>query len=81
MVKTSMTNFVIEVFFEIAIEVHMPATFMPAYNAVNAQPTASDADLILGLLRKENGFDGYVMMDWISYGTVDVVEMVKAGNS
>ena len=66
--------------FEIAMEVHMPAAFMTAYNAVNGQPTAADAELLCGLLREENGFDGFIMTDWTSYDTVDVAEMIQAGN-
>lgn len=66
--------------FEIAMEVHMPASFMTAYNACNGCPTAADAELILGLLREENGFDGFVMTDWTSYDTVDVAAMIEAGN-
>jgi len=66
--------------FEIAMEVHMPASFMTAYNAVNGCPTAADPELILGLLRGENGFDGFVMTDWTSYDTCDVAKMAAAGN-
>lgn len=66
--------------FEIAMEVQMPAAFMTAYNACNGCPTAADAELILGLLREENGFDGFVMTDWTSYDTVDVAAMIEAGN-
>lgn len=66
--------------FEIAMEVHMPAAVMTAYNACNGQPTSTDADLILGILREENGFDGFVMTDWTSYDTADIIEMVQAGN-
>lgn len=66
--------------FEISMETHMPAAVMTAYNACNGRPTAADPDLILGLLREENGFDGFVMTDWTSYDTVDVAEMAAAGN-
>lgn len=66
--------------FEIAMEVHMPASVMTAYNACNGQPTSTDADLIQGLLREENGFDGFVMTDWTSYDTADVAAMIEAGN-
>ena len=66
--------------FEIAMEVHMPASIMTAYNACNGCPTAADPELLQGLLREECGFDGFVMTDWTSYDTVDVVEMVNAGN-
>ena len=67
--------------FEIAMAVHMPKSIMTAYNAVNGVPTSADADLLLGLFREENGFDGFVMTDWNSYDTSDVVEMIKSGNN
>lgn len=66
--------------FEIAMEVHMPAAVMTAYNACNGCPTAADPELIQGLLREENGFDGIVMTDWTTYDTVDVASMIQAGN-
>lgn len=66
--------------FEYAMEVHMPASVMTAYNAVNGCPTAADSELILGLLREECGFDGFVMTDWGTYDTVDTAAMVQAGN-
>lgn len=66
--------------FEYAMEIHMPASYMTAYNAVNGCPTAADAELILGLLREESGFDGFVMTDWTTYDTVDVASMIEAGN-
>lgn len=67
--------------FAYCMEVHMPAAVMTAYNACNGRPTSADPDLIQGFLRKENGFDGFVMTDWGTYDTVDVAEMVKAGIS
>lgn len=66
--------------FEIAMDVHMPAAFMTAYNACNGVPTAADEELLLGLLREECGFDGFIMTDWGTYDTADVAEMVQAGN-
>ena len=66
--------------FEYAMEVHMPASVMTAYNAVNGCPTAADEELIQGLLREENGFDGFVMTDWTTYDSVDVASMIQAGN-
>lgn len=66
--------------FEIAMDVHMPASFMTAYNACNGRGTAADEELLQGLLRGESGFDGFIMTDWTSYDTVDVVDMVNAGN-
>ncbi len=66
--------------FEYAMEIQMPASFMTAYNAVNGCPTAADEELIQGLLRKENGFDGFVMTDWTTYDTVNVAAMAQVGN-
>lgn len=62
------------------MSVHMPASVMTAYNAVNGCYTAADEELIQGFLREENHFDGFVMTDWTSYDTADIVEMVEAGN-
>lgn len=66
--------------YEYAMKVHMPASVMTAYNAVNGCPTAADEELIMGFLREENGFDGFVMTDWTTYDSVDVASMVQAGN-
>lgn len=66
--------------FEIAMSVHMPASVMTSYNAVNGCYTSADEELIQGFLREENHFDGFVMTDWTSYGTADIAQMVEAGN-
>lgn len=66
--------------FAYAMQIHMPASVMTAYNAVNGCPAAADEELIMGLLREENGFDGFVMTDWTTYDSVDVAAMVQAGN-
>lgn len=66
--------------FELSMEVHMPAAVMTAYNACNGQPTSTDPELIQGMLREENGFDGFVMTDWTSYDTADISAMIEAGN-
>lgn len=67
--------------FEIALDEYQPVSVMTAYNAVNGAPTSADADLLLGLLRDEWDFDGFVMTDWGSYDTADIVEMENAGNT
>ena len=64
--------------FEYAMDVHMPASFMTAYNAVNGCPTAADEELLQGLLREENGFAGFVMTDWTTYDSVEVAARVQA---
>ena len=66
--------------FQIALGIHMCASVMTSYNAVNGCSTAADEELIQGFLRRENGFDGFVMTDWDSYHTVDVAKAVEAGN-
>lgn len=66
--------------FEYAMDIQKPASVMTAYNAVNGCPTAADEELIQGLLREENGFDGFVMTDWTTYDSVDVAAMIQAGN-
>jgi len=67
--------------FEIAIQVHKPDSIMTGYNACNGVYTAEDEEMIQGVFREEFGFEGFVMTDWTSYDTADVVESVAAGNS
>ena len=67
--------------FAIALEDYQPLSVMTAYNQVNGLHCCEDAELIQGLLREECGFNGFVMTDWCSYDTADVVEMMKAGIS
>ena len=67
--------------FEYALQVHQPVSVMTAYNAVNGIFASEDSDLIQGLLREECGWQGFVMTDWDSYSTADVVKMQKAGNT
>lgn len=66
--------------FQVAMETHMPASVMTAYNAINGCHTAADEELLQGFLREENGFDGMIMTDWDSYQTMDVQDAVDAGN-
>lgn len=67
--------------FEIALEEYQPVSIMTSYNGVNGRFTSEDGDLIQGLLREEAGFEGFVMTDWCSYDTADIVEMENAGNT
>ncbi|MEK3834696.1 glycoside hydrolase family 3 protein [Paenibacillus sp. FSL R7-0128] len=66
--------------FEVALEVHQPDSIMTGYNAVNGVFAAADEEMIQGIFREELGFGGYVMTDWGSYETADIVEAVQAGN-
>ena len=55
-----------------------PYTIMSSYNLINGTRVAVSYDLLTTYLREECGFDGVVMSDWGSGGTV--VEKVNAGN-
>lgn len=66
--------------FEVAIQVHKPDSIMTGYNACNGVYTSEDEEMIQGVFREEFGFDGFVMTDWTSYDTADIVESVAAGN-
>lgn len=67
--------------FEYALEEYEPVSVMTAYNAVNGVFTSCDPELIQGLLFEECGFNGFVMTDWTSYDSADVVKMEIAGNT
>ncbi|WP_413627805.1 glycoside hydrolase family 3 N-terminal domain-containing protein [Fructilactobacillus vespulae] len=52
--------------FQIAIKESAPATIMTSYNLINGIHTANDYELIHNILRKEFGFKGLVMSDWLT---------------
>jgi len=63
--------------FEIAVKEAQPTTLMCAYNRINGIFAAEHSYLLHDILKKEWGFEGFVMSDW---GAVhDRVEGVKAG--
>jgi beta-glucosidase len=63
--------------FEAAIkEAHVGAV-MTSYNLVNGLHMTENGDLVNGLLKKEWGFDGFVMSDWDA--TYDGVAAANAG--
>lgn len=66
--------------YEYAMEINKPAAIMTAYNAVNGVYCACDPELIEGIFREEFGFEGFVMTDWGSYDTADIIEALNAGN-
>jgi len=66
--------------FEIAMRVNKPDSIMTSYNACNGVFTAEDEELIQGIFREEFGFEGFVMTDWGSYATADMITAVQAGN-
>ena len=56
--------------FEIAVEDAQPDYVMSSYNMVNGYPTFEHYGLLTEILRNEWAFDGFVMTDWYSVGTV-----------
>jgi beta-glucosidase len=67
--------------FEVAFEVNKPDTVMTGYNAANGSYCADDHSLLRTLLRKELGFDGFVMTDWNGYGDQGMDGALDAGIS
>ena len=63
--------------FEGAVKNAKPWTVMSSYNRINGTYVGEDPKYLTDILRKEWGFDGYVMSDW---GAVnDRVQALKAG--
>lgn len=62
--------------FQIGIETGKPGAVMCAYNLVRGKFSCEDAFLLTQVLRKDWGFDGYVMSDW---GSVHSTESLLAG--
>ena len=54
--------------FEIVIREASPKAVMTAYNKINNVYCPNNGDLIDMILRREWGFDGIVMTDWLSTG-------------
>lgn len=51
--------------FGICVKESQPKAVMTSYNLLNGQHTAERADLCDGILRREFGFEGIIMTDWV----------------
>ncbi|MBQ8822217.1 MAG: glycoside hydrolase family 3 C-terminal domain-containing protein [Lachnospiraceae bacterium] len=56
--------------FEICVREMQPAAVMTSYNLINGVHTAESRGLIQDILRREWGFEGIVMTDWITAGFI-----------
>ncbi|KAI5894000.1 glycoside hydrolase family 3 protein [Schizophyllum commune H4-8] len=63
--------------FQIALKKGNPWAFMSSYNRVNGLHVSEDKRLLNDVLRKEWGFDGLIMSDWI--GVYSTTASIKAG--
>lgn len=62
--------------FQIAIEIGKPGSIMCAYNKVNDVYACENKFLLTDVLRRDWGFDGFVMSDW---GAVHSLGSITAG--
>ncbi len=58
--------------FEIAVKTSQPLSIMTSYNLLNGVHTANNYDLITAIARDEWGFEGVVMTDWGTTGSIDM---------
>lgn len=58
--------------FEIAVKDSQPLAIMTSYNLLNGIHTANNYDLITAIARDEWGFEGVVMTDWGTTGSIDM---------
>lgn len=63
--------------FEGMVKKEKPWTIMNSYNKLNGTYLCENKEMLTDVLRKEWGFDGYVMTDWGAMN--DRVESLKAG--
>jgi beta-glucosidase len=67
--------------YEIMVRKSHPWTMMSAYNRINGIYCQGSEDLLTNILRKDWGFKGIVMTDWIGErNDLPISEEVKAGN-
>lgn len=57
--------------FEITVKKSQPMSIMTSYNLINGVHTANSAELLNAVARDEWGFEGIVMTDWGTTGSLD----------
>ena len=65
--------------FEIAVKEGKPWAIMSSYNRINGIKASKNPDLLIGILRNEWHFDGFVMTDWGTSSEID--QEAHAGSS
>ena len=64
--------------FKLAIDKSEPWAIMSSYNKINGTYASENSELLTDLLRKEWGYEGFVMTDW--FAGLDAVAQMRAGN-
>ena len=65
--------------FEIAVKEAKPWSIMTSYNRLNSIKTSSNHDLLIGIVRKEWGYDGLFMTDWAT--SSNILDEIKGGGN
>ncbi len=63
--------------FEIAVRTAQPMSIMTSYNLINGVHTANSYDLLTAVAREEWGFQGIVMTDWGTTGSIELHPELK----
>lgn len=58
--------------FEIAVRLSQPMSIMTSYNLINGTHTANSYDLLTAIARDEWGFQGIIMTDWGTTGSIEM---------
>lgn len=66
--------------FEKVVREAKPMALMSAYNFINSHPAMGYKDLLDDVLRKDWGYEGFVMTDWAYYNEITNKDYVKAGS-